>query len=111
MPVRPAQQVIARQLVDALIGVGGGDGEDDDSFSLLSWSTFSPNSTAIQRVQHRLRNGDMTVRFQNKPGYPDYLYGNVPRELFKQWKRVQSPGKFYHRRIKNQFFHGGGSIL
>jgi hypothetical protein len=76
---------------------------DEDSNSLLSWSVWNARSRAIQTVKHRLRDGQMTVRFRDKELYPDYLFINVPRELFKQWKRVKSAGKFYHRRIKNNY--------
>ena len=106
MPVvRPAQVLVNKFLVDKLLEASNLD--EEDSFSLLDWSQFFPNSTAIQRVQHRLRDGSMLVRFANRAP-TDYLFGNVPRELFRQWKRVQSPGKFYHRRIKNNYFAGGG---
>ena len=106
MPVvRPAQVLVNKFLVDKLIDAQELD--DEDSFSLLDWSQFYPNSTAIRRVQHRLRDGSMLVRFQST-NTTDYLFGNVPRELFRQWKRVQSPGKFYHRRISGQYFAGGG---
>ncbi len=100
-----ASKLINAFMVDKLIDAAPLD--DDDNFSLLSWSEFFPNSTAIRRVQHRLRDGSMHVRFAGTNS-TDYLFGNVPRELFRQWKRVQSPGKFYHRRIKNQYFAGGG---
>ena len=107
MAIGSAQALVNRLLVDTLISANELD--DDDNFSLLSWSEFHPNSTAIARVQHRLRDGSMHVRFANRSPV-DYLFANVPRELFKQWKRVKSPGRFYHRRIKNQFFAGGGLL-
>ena len=111
MPVIKAAQALAnRTLVDLLIRANSNDVDDDDNFSLLSWSEFHPNSTAIARVQHRLRDGTLLVRFANRSS-TDYMFGNVPRELFRQWKRVRSAGRFYHRRIKGQFFTGGGSIL
>lgn len=94
--------LIARRLADVLTPDVG---DEDDENSLLSWSVHNfPNSSAILVVKHRLRDGAMTVRF-NKPGkaYPDYLYNDVPRELFRQWKRVKSAGGFYHRRIKGQY--------
>ena len=105
-PVRPAQAFTSSLLVDSLLT-----DRDDDDFSLLSWSTYIPNSSAIAAVRHRLRTGDMTVRFQNRPGSPEYFFSNVPRELYRQWKRVNSAGKFYHRRIKNQFFTGDPPVL
>lgn len=104
MPNPPVQGFIARVLVDALTPDESQGEEDDDS--LLSWSVWSPaGSSAIQTVKHRLRDGQMTVRFTNRPMYPDYLFVNVPRELFRQWKRVKSAGRFYHRRIKDQGYN------
>ena len=108
MALRPAQELVSKWLIDSLVDPSALD--DEDNFSVLSWSEFYPNSTAIRRVQHRLRDGMMHVMFQDRTP-TDYLFGNVPRELFRQWKRVNSAGKFYHRRIKNQFFKGGDPIL
>lgn len=70
--------------------------------SIVSWSRWAPGrSAAIVQVNHRLRDGMMTVRFTGGP--IDYLFWDVPRELFRQWKRVKSPGAFYHRRIKGRY--------
>lgn len=99
MPAPILQGVLARVLADALTP-DESQGEDD---SILSWSVYNPTSRAIQTVKHRLRDGQMTVRFTNREMYPDYLFLNVPRELFRQWKRVKSAGRFYHRRIKDQY--------
>lgn len=104
MPQPIIQSVLVRAIADALI-------PDEDPLeagarenSLLDWSKWAPErSSAIRQVNHRLRDGMMTVRFNKPQAYPDYLFVNVPRELFKQWKRVVSPGKFYHRRIKGQY--------
>lgn len=104
MPNPPVQGFIARVLTDALTP-DESQGDDDDD-SLLSWSVWNvPYSRAIQTVKHRLRDGQMTVRFRNKEMYPDYLFIDVPRELFRQWKRVKSAGSFYHRRIKDSGFN------
>lgn len=99
MPSSGIQGIIARVLVDALTPEESSDEED----SLLSWSVWNTHSRAIQTVKHRLRDGMMTVRFTNKYMYPDYLFMDVPRELFRQWKRVKSAGAFYHRRIKGNY--------
>lgn len=99
MAAPPIQALVARLLTDALTPEESSGDED----SLLSWSVWHANSSAIQTVKHRLRDGQMTVRFTNREMYPDYLFINVPRELFRQWKRVKSAGAFYHRRIKNQY--------
>jgi hypothetical protein len=99
-PTPSIQGLVARLLADALTPEDQEDGEDN---SLLSWSVWHANSSAIQTVKHRLRDGMMTVRFTNREMYPDYLFMDVPRELFRQWKRVKSAGKFYHRRIKGQY--------
>lgn len=97
--------LLARILSDALIPQGDESLEQGErEHSLISWSKWAPpRSSAIRQVNHRLRDGMMTVRFNKAGLYPDYLFVNVPRELFRQWKRVRSPGKFYHRRIKDQF--------
>jgi hypothetical protein len=96
----PIQGFIARALVDALTP----DEDEGEEDSILSWSVWNAeNSSAIQTVKHRLRDGNMTVRFKHREMYPDYLFINVPRELFRQWKRVKSAGRFYHRRIKGQY--------
>ncbi len=98
MPLPNFESFLVKILADALTP----DDDDGDETSLLSWSVHSPaGSRAIVTVKHRLRDGMMTVRFTNGP--IDYMYLNVPRELFRQWKRVKSAGKFYHRRIKNQY--------
>jgi hypothetical protein len=99
-----AQTILARAVADALL-------PDDDisllepgerEHSMLSWSRWAPSgSTAIVQVSHRLRDGMMTVRFTNGP--VDYLFWDVDRELFRQWKRVRSAGAFYHRRIKGRY--------
>ena len=100
MPSPPVQGFIARALVDALTP----DEDQGDDDSVLSWSVYNPpGSRAIQTVKHRLRDGQMTVRFKHREMYPDYLFINVPRELFHQWKRVKSAGAFYHRRISGQY--------
>lgn len=100
MPSPPIQGFIARALTDALTP----DESQGEENSILSWSVYSPpQSSAIETVKHRLRDGQLTVRFKNKAMYPDYLFINVPRELFKQWKRVKSAGAFYHRRIKGRY--------
>ena len=104
MPVAgAAQTLINRALVDSLINAVS---DGADNFAHLEWSEFFPNSTAIQRVQHKRRTGTLLVRFANRAP-TDYMFGNVPRELYRQWKRVQSPGRFYHRRIKDQYFSSG----
>jgi hypothetical protein len=96
----PIQGIIARVVADALTP----DEDNGDEDSVLSWSVWNaPNSSAIQTVKHRLRDGNMTVRFKNREMYPDYLFISVPRELFRQWKRVKSAGRFYHRRIKGSY--------
>lgn len=93
------QSYIARLITDNLLPEGSE--ADDDS---QDWSTWSPGrSSAIQQVKHRLKDGQMTVRFINRPMSPDYLFIGVPRELFRQWKRVKSAGGFYHRRISGAF--------
>lgn len=100
MPLGPVVQgLIARALADALTPDEDEGGDD----SMLSWSVHNFQSRAIQTVKHRLRDGQMTVRFTDRAMYPDYLFINVPRELFHQWKRVKSAGAFYHRRIKGQY--------
>ena len=103
MPIAPvAQGLLARALANALTPAQSQGGDDDDS--MLSWSVWDvPYSRAIQTVKHRLRDGQLTVRFRNRQMFPDYLFINVPRELFRQWKRVKSAGAFYHRRIKGQY--------
>ncbi len=98
------QAILLRAIADALIPeedlLEAGEREN----SVLDWSKWAPeNSSAIRQVNHRLRDGMMTIRFNKVRAYPDYLFYNVPRELFKQWKRVTSAGKFYHRRIKGQY--------
>ena len=100
MPNPPVQGFIARALVDALTPDEDQGGDD----SLLSWSVYNPpQSSAIETIKHRLRDGQLTVRFKNRHTYPDYLFINVPRELYRQWKRVKSAGAFYHRRIKGRY--------
>lgn len=104
MPAPVIQGLIARVLTDALTP----DAEDDRDASgrfteTMNWGVWEANSRAIQTVKHRLRDGMMTVRFRDRHLYPDYLFINVPRELFRQWKRVKSAGAFYHRRIKGQY--------
>jgi hypothetical protein len=95
----PVQDYIARAITDGLLPAGS---EADDESQ--DWSTWSPGrSTAIELVKHRLKDGQMTVRFANRHTHPDYLFINVPRELFRQWKRVKSAGAFYHRRIKGSY--------
>ena len=90
--------LIARRLADALTP------DDEEEAGRLDWSIWSPQgSTAIETVKHKLKDGTMTVRFKNRAMYPDYLFWGVPRELFKQWKRVRSAGRFYHRRIKGSY--------
>ena len=68
-----------------------------------NWKVWRPSqgSSAIVQVKHRSKDGVMTVRFTGGP--VDYLYSGVPTELFRQWKRVRSAGKFYHRRIKGSY--------
>lgn len=97
--------ILAQAIADALIP------EDEEAElleagerenSMLSWSRWAPlGSTAIVQVSHHLRSGQMVVRFTGGP--VDYLYWDVPRELFRQWKRVKSAGAFYHRRIKGEY--------
>ncbi len=105
MAVPSHQALIAQIRVDLLTP----DIDDDvepgaRSFNPAGWSAWAPaRSTAIRQVKHRLRDGMMTIRFNKNGLYPDYLYASVPRELFRQWKRVQSPGRFYHRRIKGRY--------
>jgi len=92
------QLLIHRKIVDYMMP-GESTGDDDET---ADWSVYDPPaSRAIVEVKHRLKDGLMTVRFRNGP--IDYLFLDVPRELFRQWKRVGSAGKFYHRRIKNNF--------
>ena len=94
----PLLTVVAKSIIDALTP---DDDEEGDDGSLL-WSVYEPPaSTAIRRVKHRLVDGTLTVEFNKAKAYPAYLFINVPRELFRQWKRVKSAGKFYHRRIKD----------
>lgn len=95
----PIQGIILKELIDILTP---DESQEEDTNSLLDWSVWNPPySSAIVQVKHRLRDGMMTVRFTNGP--VDYLFMSVPRELFRQWKRVKSAGAFYHRRIKGQY--------
>jgi hypothetical protein len=95
----PDQSYIARLITDTLLPEGSE--ADDDS---QDWSVWNPpRSSAIAQVKHRLKDGQMTVRFVSRHTHPDYLFINVPRELFRQWKRVKSAGAFYHRRIKGSY--------
>lgn len=106
MPGGSTEDLIARILTDTLLpGASQGGGDDDDGGNDRDdWTVWDvPSSRAIQTVKHRLRDGMMTVRFRDRELYPDYLFMGVPRELWYQWKRVQSAGKFYHRRIKGQY--------
>ena len=105
MPVTPYQRVVAQILVDILTPDVDDDVEAGDrSYNPAGWSAWAPaRSSAISQVKHKLRTGEMLVRFNKRGSYPDYLFMNVPRELFRQWKRVQSPGRFYHRRIKDRY--------
>lgn len=99
--LRGSQRIVAAAVAKAMLP---DENEDQGPGLDLEWTCFEPGGTAIQRVCHRLRDGALTVRFKNRSGYPTYFWpGGVPRELYRQWKRVQSPGKFYHRRIKNQY--------
>jgi len=92
--------LIARLLADVLTP----DETEGEANERLDWAVHNfPASSAIQTVKHRLRDGNMLVRFKGRPGYPDYLFINVPRELFHQWRRVRSAGRFYHRRIKGAY--------
>ena len=95
----PRHLLIARALADALIS--GDDTGEDESKDWAVWEP--PSSRAIERVRYRRRDGMMTVRFRNRPMYPDYLFWTVPSEIFKQWKRVKSAGAFYHRRVSNVY--------
>lgn len=105
-----AAGLIAASLADKLIlpSEEGGEVDHENNWHLWSWSEWHPNSSAILRVQHRGHDGAMTVRFNNPKNRTDYYFSGVPRELFRQWKRVSSPGAFYHRRIKGRYFAGGG---
>jgi hypothetical protein len=99
MPAPKISGVILKELADLLTP---DESQEEGTNSLLDWSVWSPqSSSAIVQVKHRLRDGMMTVRFTGGP--IDYLFNGVPRELFRQWKRVKSPGGFYHRRIKGQY--------
>jgi hypothetical protein len=96
------QKIIARILVDALTPEES-DGEDDED---SAWSVWDPpSSSAIAQVKHRLRDGMMTVRFRKTKFYPDYLFLDVPRVVFRDWKRRKSAGGYYHRQIKNQGYN------
>ena len=91
---------LSRRLADALTGGGDAGGEDGGLF----WSEYKPiGSTAIFLVKHRLRDGNMTVRFKKTGLYPDYLFPDVPRGVFRDWKRSMSPGRYYHANVKNQY--------
>jgi hypothetical protein len=95
----PIAGIILKELADLLLP---DESQDEDRNSLLDWSVWHPPaSSAIVQVKHRLRDGMMTVRFTNGP--VDYMFMDVPRELFRQWKRVKSAGAFYHRRIRGQY--------
>lgn len=88
------QAIINSRLVDVLT-------PDQDEGSWKVWN--KGGSRAIAQFKHRSRDGMMTVRFANRQGSPDYLFIGVPIELYQQWRKVKSKGKFYHRRIKNNF--------
>jgi len=96
--------ILLRAIADALIPDDGLIEVGTREHSMVSWSKWAPpSSSAIRQVNHNLRTSELTIRFNKPAPYPDYLFVNVPRELFRQWKRVRSPGKFYHRRIKGDF--------
>ena len=100
MPVNVWRHLlISRVLADALIP-----GDDTGEDTSKDWAVWEPaGSRAIERVRYRRRDGMMTVRFRNRAMYPDYLFWNVPPEIFAQWKRVKSAGSFYHRRISGVY--------
>ena len=99
-PITALGGLLRRELADALLG-GGDDGGDDGS---LLWSEYKPiGSTAISLVRHRLYDGNMVVRFKKTGFYPDYRFIDVPRAVFRDWKRSMSPGRYYHANVKNQY--------
>jgi hypothetical protein len=89
------EQIIYRRLSDLLLP-----DVDEGSWKVADF----PRSSAISQIKHRSKDGMLTVRF-NKIGqfYPDYLFIGVPVDIWNQWKRVGSKGRFYHRRIKGQY--------
>ena len=95
----PRHLLLARAIADALIP-----SRDEQGRFTKSWDVWEPPaSRAIERVRYRRQDGTMTVRFRNRPLHPDYLFWNVPPEIFQQWKRVKSAGAFYHRRVSGVY--------
>ena len=63
---------------------------------------FQPKSTNISSVNYDDERRVLTVSFQDGGSYE---YDNVPRELYEQFSRASSAGRFFGQAVRGLFRH------
>ena len=68
----------------------------------LPMPSFSPRSTNIASVDYDEERRVLLVEFSDGGAYE---YDNVPRELYEQFSRAPSAGRFFQQAVRGLFRH------
>ena len=61
-----------------------------------------PDSTAISMASYHQRDGVLLIYYVSKPD-KGYIFGNVPRSVWEEFKSSSSKGSYFNERIKGRY--------
>jgi len=64
--------------------------------------TMQPSSESIFKASYHTRDEVLLVYFQSNPGKA-YIFGDVPRDIWEDFKSAASKGGYFNSRIKNRY--------
>lgn len=64
--------------------------------------TDTPESTAISRVGYDVFTHELRIVFEDRQGYPEYMWGGVDPEMAALLLGAPSIGQMYHSQIKGR---------
>lgn len=67
-----------------------------------SLDTIYPDSTAISMASYHQRDSVLLIYYVSKPD-KGYIFGNVPRNVWEEFKESSSKGSYYNERIKGHY--------
>jgi hypothetical protein len=67
-----------------------------------SSDTIYPDSTAISMASYYQGDSVLLIYFVSKPG-KGYIFGNIPRHVWEEFKNSPSKGSYFNEHIKGRF--------
>jgi hypothetical protein len=64
--------------------------------------TTHPDSTAISKASYHHRDEVLLIYYVSKPG-KGYIFGNIPRSVWEEFKSSSSKGSYFNERIKGRY--------